>query len=60
MSIKQLFQICLPVKLADERMSVKKQQKISAHDLQHFQFGLEKRFHEDKLNMTLRLSIYKT
>ena len=57
MSIKQLIQIYLPIKLADERMSVKKQQKISAHNLQHFQFGLEKLFHEDKLNMTLRLSI---
>ena len=31
--------MCLPVKLADGRMSVKKEKKLLALNLQHFQFG---------------------
>ena len=36
-SKKQPFQICLPVKLADGRMSMKKEKKFLPN-LQHFQF----------------------
>ena len=31
--------MCLPVKLADGRMSVKKEKKLLALNLQHFHFG---------------------
>ena len=37
-SNKQLFQICLPVKLAEGRMSMKKGKKFFLANLQHFQF----------------------
>ena len=38
-SNKQLFQICLPVKLVEGRMSMKKEKKFFLVNLQHFQFG---------------------
>ena len=38
-SKKYPFRICLPVKLADGRMSVKKRKKLFALNLQHFQLG---------------------
>ena len=56
--MKQPFRICIPVKLADERKSVKKEKNYSHLIYNIFSARwLEKLFHEDKLNMKLRLSI---
>ena len=59
-SMKQPFRICIPVKLADERMSVKKEKNYSHLIYNIFSARwLEKLFHEDKLSMKLRLSNQK-
>ena len=57
-SRKQLFRICLPVKLAVGIMSVKKEKIIFAPNLQHFQFGQDgwKTFSMKKKNLDRKFS----
>ena len=55
-SKKQPFQICLPVKLADGRMFMKKGKKTSfylIYNISIWATWLENPFHDDKLNINL-------